>query len=200
MTPEKSTMQSYRQRFNQARMDHPVLDAILFFAKCMIAGAVVAVAARALWGCGGAPFDAISQEPIVIDAAPDAGGDSIIVVTPEAGEASSEAEACTLVAHTNGIGQSWSDCAPLGTYNQTEAEQACEANAHLHGAASACVVNDCDGPVAVAVCDVDVDVLGFCTCWTFAGPAAGRVLSHACDVDAGAAKAQCAGPSNDAWQ
>jgi hypothetical protein len=34
---------------------------------------------------------------------------------------------CALVAHSNGLGQSWQDCMPLGTYNEAQAMKACKA-------------------------------------------------------------------------
>lgn len=35
---------------------------------------------------------------------------------------------CTLVTHDNGVGQTWQDCVPLGTYNQAQAMKACVAS------------------------------------------------------------------------
>lgn len=35
------------------------------------------------------------------------------------------ATTCTLVTHDNGVGQTWQDCVPLGTYNQAQALKAC---------------------------------------------------------------------------
>ena len=39
--------------------------------------------------------------------------------------------ACALVTHDNGIGQTWTDCAPLGTYNETQAMKACKASSAI---------------------------------------------------------------------
>ncbi len=36
--------------------------------------------------------------------------------------------ACTLVTHTNGVGQTWQDCVPLGTWNESQAMKACVAS------------------------------------------------------------------------
>src|SRR5271155_3117350 len=36
-------------------------------------------------------------------------------------------DACTPVTHSNGVGQTWTDCVPLGTYNETQAMKACAA-------------------------------------------------------------------------
>jgi hypothetical protein len=46
---------------------------------------------------------------------------------------------CTLVTHNNGLGQTWTDCAPLGTYNLEQAMKACAAS--FHG----CYANGPDG-------------------------------------------------------
>jgi hypothetical protein len=37
-------------------------------------------------------------------------------------------DACTLVTHDNGVGQTWQDCVPLGTYNEGQAMKACKAS------------------------------------------------------------------------
>ena len=42
--------------------------------------------------------------------------------------------ACAEVTHNDGLGQMWSDCAPLGTFNQDQAEKACEAWCAVNGA------------------------------------------------------------------
>lgn len=39
---------------------------------------------------------------------------------------------CALVMHDNGIGQTWQDCIPLGTWNQTQAMAACRASGAVH--------------------------------------------------------------------
>lgn len=36
--------------------------------------------------------------------------------------------ACTQYTHSNGLGQTWTDCVPLGTYNDTQAKKACIAS------------------------------------------------------------------------
>jgi hypothetical protein len=36
-------------------------------------------------------------------------------------------DACALVTHSNGLGQTWQDCVPLGTYNLNQAMKACSA-------------------------------------------------------------------------
>ena len=48
------------------------------------------------------------------------------------GEASGDdagaTDGCVLVTHDNGLGPTWQDCAPLGTYNPQEAWAACNAS------------------------------------------------------------------------
>ena len=48
---------------------------------------------------------------------------------------------CTPVTHSNGIGQTWQDCFPLGTYNQSQALKACKASA-----STTCISRDWCGP------------------------------------------------------
>lgn len=88
--------------------------------------------------------------------------------------AEAQAEACASVLHSDGIGDSWSDCVPAGTHNAEQALRACE-SAH----AGPCQAIDCGGDAgAEAVCNA-------CACWTFAGPyGAGSVFESAC-ADAG---------------
>lgn len=40
--------------------------------------------------------------------------------------------ACTLVTHTNGIGQTWQDCVPINTYDLNQAMRACEKSGAAH--------------------------------------------------------------------
>ena len=117
--------------------------------------------------------------------AEDADGGSGEDARPEA-DAAQEVEACSPVTHSDGLGQSWSDCAPLGTYDQAEAQAACEANG-----GSPCVLNACG-----AVCDVDPHSPGYCSCWVYAGALAGHVNNTAgCTTPA---TASCVG--SDTWQ
>lgn len=55
-------------------------------------------------------------------------------------------DACVPVTHSNGTGQIWHDCAPVGTYNERQATKACEAW---------CAANNCESPCwsAGSVCD-----------------------------------------------
>jgi hypothetical protein len=75
--------------------------------------------------------DAAGSDASATDgAAPDANGGG-----PEAGS-----DGCALTTHTNGLGQTWEDCAALNTRNRTEAQSACNALATGGGcvAQSAC--------------------------------------------------------------
>jgi hypothetical protein len=53
---------------------------------------------------------------------------------------------CTPITHDNGIGQTWQDCVPLGTYNDAQAMMACKAS----GAAT-CVPSTRCGPTVYEV-------------------------------------------------
>jgi hypothetical protein len=115
---------------------------------------LVAIVIPFVAACGGAPFT-IAQEEAITDpeagasteaSAPtvDAGEDAVAV--PDSGsptdhdggvqEASSDAhvvadgaqEACQPVTHQNGIGNIWTDCEPIGTFNDVEAMDACRSN------------------------------------------------------------------------
>lgn len=87
---------------------------------------------------------------------------------PETGGVSStggapETDACVLVTHDNGLGQHWTDCAPLGTYDVTEATKACKASG-----ASVCLFGACNGAM---VCNS----ANYGTCWVYSGLSAGYV-------------------------
>jgi hypothetical protein len=40
---------------------------------------------------------------------------------------------CTTYTHSNGMGQTWTDCVPLGTYDEVQAAKACEAYVAVMG-------------------------------------------------------------------
>jgi len=87
-------------------------------------------------------------------------------------------DACALVTHDNGIGQTWQDCVPLGTYNQEQAMKACEA---FTGDSKACAVAiGCGasfGDVIRSTLYPEVDYF-----WTYSGNHAGNV-GMSCAVD-----------------
>jgi hypothetical protein len=114
------------------------------------------------------------------DAAPEAEGGQVEAApgkdsgggVSEAGpvEAAPPVEACVPTTHTDGVGQTWQDCAPVGTYTQAEAEAACMANG-----GALCVASDCGGSGSLAVCDVDPHGAGNCICWVYSGALVGDV-------------------------
>lgn len=59
--------------------------------------------------------------------------------------------ACALVTHTNGTGQTWQDCVPIGTWDESQAMRACKAS----GAALCTAVGGC-GVSSYAVCGHDL--------------------------------------------
>jgi hypothetical protein len=81
--------------------------------------------------------------------------------------------------HSNGMGQTFQNCAPSGTYNATQALEACAAFA---GENASCTIASCAGPGdnagraagEQAACSTGGSV---CNCWTFTGPNAGLVQS-----------------------
>lgn len=75
--------------------------------------------------------------------------------------------------HSNGAGGTFYDCAPAGTYTHEQAESACNASALLGGLTGSLGCSD----KACGASDDTVCLGGLtdCTCWTYAGPNAGRV-------------------------
>lgn len=70
-----------------------------------------------------------------------------------------------LITHDNGQGQTWQDCVPLGTYNGTQASNACAA---YTGNLGSCFDFDCADPGNFD--NVVCGLLGAdCACWTYAG-------------------------------
>lgn len=97
-------------------------------------------------------------------------------------------DACSRVDHNDGIGQTWTDCAPVGTYDAAQATSACDAAGGKH-----CALNACGADAAASdVCSCGIASLG-CVCWGFAGPGAGHVASSTLEP-------QCAGPGDWKWQ
>lgn len=69
---------------------------------------------------------------------------------------------CELVEHYNGLGETWEDCVPAGTFNAEQAMKACSASS------DSCVVAPC------GVCAPSMTPI---ICWQMLGPA-GVVLSY----------------------
>jgi len=106
------------------------------------------------------------------EAAPDAPAPEAAPDAPDAAPATEggEGDACAPVSHTDGLGQSWQDCVPLGTYSLSEAMAACVAG---YGSALACSSHICgtgqpSDPAFHAVC-------GSVVCWAYDGPYVGKV-------------------------
>ena len=53
------------------------------------------------------------------------------------------------VTHDNGVGQTWQDCVPLGTYDNTQALKACEAWCDVVGCASCWTAPACNQTLVV---------------------------------------------------
>lgn len=80
---------------------------------------------------------------------------------------------CTLVTHSNGIGQTWQDCVALGTFNESQAMKACVA---YTGNAQQCYVSTgCGVPLGVVRTDSYA--------WEYAGSLAGNVSDKGCVPD-----------------
>lgn len=87
---------------------------------------------------------------------------------------------CTKLVHSNGLGQTYEDCAALGAHDARLATLACQA-ANL---GATCETKGCSGGSdATAVCARPND----CTCWTYDGTGKGHVRTDrncTCGVDA----------------
>lgn len=90
------------------------------------------------------------------------------------------AEACALVQHTDGLGQMFTDCVPLGTYDQQLAEDACRA---FTGAACnpnvVCPASLPDGGLGGTVAMVGTSAAHVTGSWGYSGPGAGHVSTTA---------------------
>ncbi len=106
------------------------------------------------------------------------------------------ASVCT--THSNGVGQTFQDCQPSGTYNEMQALEACAA---FTGSRATCAVVACaqsggSGAHGNAGSDQAVCSAGAtaCDCWTFSGSDVGLVQStnpNKCEP--------CSKPGGSAW-
>jgi hypothetical protein len=132
----------------------------------------------ALAGCGGPVFTAAGLDTLERDGATDAadleggpgtgdgGGGQDALVGGDGGQV----EACAPVTHSDGVGQTWQDCALAGTYTHASAMQACVAYALSIGDTAV----NCFGP------------------WTFCGVAEGTsMVCHGSSDEAGTAGLTC---------
>jgi hypothetical protein len=155
---------------------------------------LVALFALLLVACGGPSFSAAADTPHELDAAtdtrapdpatdssrlevdsstavdsgtPEIDSGSFVPVPDSSAPVEAEVDACTPVLHSNGLGQSWTDCVPLGTYNEAQAKKACWAAVGPASAMSLCnVTPSCNEAVFYAV-----------GIWSYAGATAGYVSS-----------------------
>jgi hypothetical protein len=101
--------------------------------------------------------------------------------------------------HSDGVGETYYDCAPLATYNNAEALAACTAFATAHGGSLAdCESNDCpatkNSPIDYIVCSDGIVGSGIpCYCWGYGGPSKGNVDNA--DPD----PANCGCPDGTTW-
>lgn len=101
--------------------------------------------------------------------------------------------------HTNGVGDSFYDCNPVGTYSVGEARAACEAftgsSGQCSGSSLCCALNLvglCVGTTSESICG---SVQGTCFCWQYSGNAPGTVQT----VN-GKCTASCGSTSDPAWK
>jgi hypothetical protein len=89
------------------------------------------------------------------------------------------------VVHSNGLGQTFSDCAPLGTINVTQALEACDAYTSDAGACS--IYLTCSAGSELCAGNATN-----CACWRYDGNTAGHVatMSGGCN---------CIGSSSPTW-
>lgn len=96
-------------------------------------------------------------------------------------------DGCVPVVHSNGVGQTYTDCVPLDTYGPDEAARACAASN-----AGTCGQNRfvCGGGPTVE-CTLMATT---CRCWSYTGPTAGRV-----DTSKAGALCACPAQSDPMW-
>ncbi|MHB8330787.1 MAG: hypothetical protein ACYDEA_01150 [Candidatus Dormibacteria bacterium] len=144
-------------------------------------------------GCGGSAFTAgqLVEHDALLDAAPeeeasapdtgpDRGGslEASVGGDGDARAEAGEAQAATCdggsnpVTHSDGLGDTWQDCAPLGTYDQQEATSACEARNGISGGCQ--WIGGCAGVVGYGVCGLLAPKR---YCWWFTGTQTGRVTA-----------------------
>jgi hypothetical protein len=105
----------------------------------------------------------------------DPGLDSSVTDAADA-TAADATDACPPVTHSNGLGQTWTDCVPLGTYNAAQAMKACGADVDAGGGCYSIMRPCYSEGVASVVCSVPSNLT---YCWTYAGPYTGYVSAAA---------------------
>jgi hypothetical protein len=96
-------------------------------------------------------------------------------------------DGCVPVVHSNGVGQTYTDCVPLNTYGPDEAAKACAATN----------VGTCGQNTVLCIGGPTIEctlMAGTCTCWSYTGPTAGRV-----DTSKAGALCACPAPTDPMW-
>jgi hypothetical protein len=106
-------------------------------------------------GAPGLPEAEAGQEAARVDAGPDAPD------PPDVDAAEVAPDVCSPVIHDDGLGQHWTDCAPLGTYNDTEAMAACNAWLAANPTPASCYV--------AANQEVIISTQTLCMKWVYSG-------------------------------
>jgi hypothetical protein len=71
----------------------------------------------------------------------------------DAGPPDTGVDACVLATHSDGVGQGWSDCVPVGTLDEDESSAACAAYAKgVGGSAANCAARDLPAVAIGATC------------------------------------------------
>ena len=99
---------------------------------------------------------------------------------------------CTPLTHSDGLGQTYQDCAALGTMNYMTAYEACGAYSGSTGVCSPAARCPAVPAMANSICYLHA---GTCACWDFTGPAAGHVYTASQIVDCSA----CTATSGPTW-
>jgi hypothetical protein len=115
----------------------------------------------------------------VVGAAPPAHDGGGTMQKPDGSAAGCSCGAAPCTVHSDGVGQTFEDCAPKGTHDETQALAACTA---FTGKSGSCMIQSCPGggggpgkfPPGQAACSTGASV---CDCWTFAGAEVGLVQS-----------------------
>lgn len=90
--------------------------------------------------------------------------------------------------HANGVGQNYYDCVDAGTYNVTQATEACAA---YTGNQAACSSSGCTGPGSnMVVCGSSGNL---CVCWNYSGTNVGHLYSS------GQSTCYCPGSTDPSW-
>ncbi len=86
-------------------------------------------------------------------------------------------DACTPATHNNQEGQTWTDCVPLGTYNEAQAMKACAAFA---ASVVPLVISCTDSSCGSGAETVEAIGTGLTVFWAYAGPSAGYMAAGGC--------------------